>query len=196
MMDENFTAPNYTRTQDRKIDEFIGLCKGVLADNEFNEREKDTLIKWLNENQINDNQIKTIENTLKSNQNLDTQKSMLEKFIGYSMQKFGVMNASSSLPIETMILPISFQDKSFCLTGKFASAIGNRNVIENMIASKKGIIKKNVILDLDYLVIGEISTPDWKHSNSGRKIEKAVTYKEDSKTSIKIISEQQLLKYL
>ena len=195
-MDKDFTAPNYQRTQDRKIDEFVGLCKGVLADNEFNEAEKNTLIKWLHENKIDDIQIKKIYESLENNSSLSDLKKMLEKYIGYDMQSFGVMNASTSLPIETMLLPIDFKDKSFCLTGIFVSAIGNRKKLEKMISDKQGIAKERVTLDLNYLVIGEISNPDWKHSNSGGKIKQAIKYREENKTGIKIISEQQLLEYL
>lgn len=195
-MDKNFTTHNYQRTQDRKIDEFIGMCKGVLADNEFNEAEKNTLLKWLKENSINDIQIKKIHESFKNNTTLNDLKKMLEQYIGYDMQSFGIMNASTSLPIENMLLPIKFKNESFCLTGKFASAIGNRKIIEDMIKEKNGIIKSNVVLDLDYLVIGELGNPDWKHSNSGNKIKKALEYREENKTAIKIISEQQLLEYL
>jgi NAD-dependent DNA ligase len=195
-MDENFTAPNYQRTQDRKIDEFIGICKGVLADNEFNESENNTLIKWLNEKQINDLQVKEIQKNLTNNNDLKNLQDMLKRYIGYDMQEFGIMNASTSLPIEKMLLPIKFKDKSFCLTGKFASAIGNREKIASLIKDQNGIIKSNVILDLDYLVIGELGNQDWIHSNSGRKIEKALKYREKNKTGIKIISEQLLLEYL
>jgi len=195
-MDKDFTASNYQRTQDRKIDEFIGICKGVLADNEFNELERNTLMKWLNENRVNDIQIKKIYESFKNNTPLSDLKKMLEQYIGYNMQSFGIMNASTSLPIENMLLSIKFKNESFCLTAKFASAIGNRKAIEDMIKAKNGIIKSSVVLDLDYLVIGELGNADWIHSNSGRKIEKALRYREENKTGIKIISEQQLLEHL
>jgi len=193
---QNTTAYNYERTQDRKVDEFIGLCKGVLADDEFNESEKKTLLKWLEENKINDSQVKEIKQALQSNDNLDELKIKLSQYVGYELQEFGIMNASTSLPIEKMLLPIQFEGKSFCLTGKFSSAIGNRQKIYDIIKDKKGIEKSKVTLDLDYLVIGEIGNPDWIHSNSGRKIETAMRYRDERRTGLKIISEQQLLEYL
>ncbi len=195
-MKNDTTAYNYGRIQDRKIDEFIGLCKGVLADDEFNESEKKTLLKWLEENKVNDVQVKEIKQALQGNDNLDELKMKLSQYIGYELQEFGVMNASTSLPIEKMLLPIQFEGKTFCLTGKFSSAIGNRKKIYDIIEDKKGIAKSKVTLDLDYLVIGEIGNPDWIHSNSGRKIETAIKYRDERRTGLKIISEQQLLEYL
>ena len=175
-MDIKTTAYNYKRTQDRKIDEFIGLCKGVLADGEFNASEKNTLLKWLEENKVKDIQIEEIKQHLQNNNNLDELKNILSKYIGYELQEFGIMNASTSLPVEKKPLTIQFKNKSFCLTGKFSSAIGNRKKLEDLIEEKNGIIKSNVVLNLDYLIIGEIGNPDWIHSNSGRKIEKAIEY--------------------
>jgi len=195
-MDKHYVAQNYKRTQDRKVDEFIGLCKGILADNEINEAERDILIKWLNENKVNDAQIKKIYKALIGDVSLPFLKNILGEYIGYNMQQFDIMNASTSLPVEKGLLSIEFEGKSFCLTGKFTSAIGNRKVLENMIEERNGIIKPRVVLDLDYLVIGELSNPDWIHSNYGRKIEQALKYKEKYQIDLKIISEQQLLKYL
>lgn len=53
--------------------------------------------------------------------------------------------------------------------------------------------KKRLTLDVDYLVIGELGSTDWRHSTFGRKIETALKYQKESKSKVKIISEEQLL---
>ncbi|HAW32731.1 MAG TPA: hypothetical protein DCY03_32270, partial [Planctomycetaceae bacterium] len=42
---------NAARLNDRKIDELIGLCKGVLADGEVTQFEVEFLQNWLRNNQ-------------------------------------------------------------------------------------------------------------------------------------------------
>jgi NAD-dependent DNA ligase len=182
---------------DRNIDEFIGICKGVLADNEFNNHEKKYLIEWIENHNLYDNvAIKTIYYELKNTKDLDDLKNLLISFTGGNPPVKEIQSMSTQLPIETMLLPIKFENESFCLTGKFPSALGNRKVLEDEIELKGGICKKRVTLDLDYLVIGELGNNDWRHSNYGRKIENAMKIRENKNSKIKIISEKQLLKDL
>ena len=196
-MDKSFEYCNKEMINDRNIDEFIGLCKGVLADNEFNELEKEFLLNWLNSNDLSKHVIvENIFNELSHNENLDELKSILISFTGGSTPSTEINSMSTALPIEKMISTIKFDNTIFCLTGKFSSAYGNRKAIEEIIEAKKGVCKKRLTLDVNYLVIGELGNSDWKHSTLGRKIETALLYKKESKSNIKIISEEQLLRDL
>ena len=54
----------------------------------------------------------------------------------------------------------------------------------------------SVTLKTDYLVIGDLSSRDWKFSSFGRKIEKAIEYRDSGKSDVAIISEQMWLERL
>jgi len=197
-MDKSFHYCDSKRIEDKNIDECIGICKGVLSDNKFNEEEKQFLLGWIKKHNLaNHTIIKDIYLALNNkNNSLDDLKNMLISFTGGVVPSNEIKSMSTNTPIEKDLLSIVFKDKFFCLTGKFSSAIGNRKAIEDIIEEKGGHTKKTVTQDLDYLVIGEFGNDDWKHSTSGNKIEKAMRYRDSSYSNLKIISEEQLLKHL
>ncbi|AZV46878.1 hypothetical protein C3L23_06200 [Nautilia sp. PV-1] len=80
----------------------------------------------------------------------------------------------------------------FVLTGTFTS--GKRKDIENLIKQYGGKIQKDITKSTDYLVVGEVTTRDWKYGNYGTKIEKALEWKKQ--IPLKIIPEQVLMKSL
>ena len=196
-MDKSFTSINHERIIDKNINECIGICKGILSDNEFNEDEKKFLLDWIkSHNLVNHTIVKNVYLALNDkDKSLEDLKNILLTFTGGIAPSNEVRSMSSSLPIEKDLLSIEFKNKIFCLTGKFGSAIGNRKVIEDIIVDKGGVCKDTVTHDLNYLVIGEFASDDWIHSTSGRKIEKAMNYRANS-SNLKIISEEQLLKFL
>jgi NAD-dependent DNA ligase len=196
-MDKSFEYYDPQRIEDRKIDEFIGLCRGVLADNDFNKEEKNYLIDWIDKNKLTKhNTVGKLYKNLLSEATLDDLKNNLLTFIGGDSPSQEITSMSTKLPIEKLLAKIEFSNSIFCLTGKFSSAYGNRNAIKDIIVLKNGKCKDSVTMDLDYLVIGEFGNDDWRHSNYGRKIEKAIKYRENNQSKIKIISEKQLLEYL
>jgi NAD-dependent DNA ligase len=86
------------------------------------------------------------------------------------------VNLSTSLPFTRPIPEIVFPRCTFCLTGRFA--LGPRKECEKEIKSLGGVLSKNVTMKTEYVVIGSIGSEAWIHSNYGRKIEKAVEYRE------------------
>lgn len=197
-MDKSFQYVDSKRIEDKNINELIGICKGVLSDNKINEDEKKFLLDWIKKHNLaNYTLVKDLYLALNDkDKNLDDLKNTLIEFTGGMTPSNEIRSMSTSLPIEKDLLSIEFKDKKFCLTGKFASAIGNRKAIENIIVDKGGSCKETVTHDLDYLVIGEFANDDWKHSTSGNKIEKAMKYRDSTYSELKIISEEQLLKFL
>ena len=197
MINDEYYHFNRDRLKDRAIDEFVGICRGILADNKINNDEKNYLIEWLEKNRLTDEcPTKEIYHFLKSNKDLDKIKELLLGFVGGKPPSDEIINMSPQLVLDTLDEPIVFEGKSFCLTGVLASAYGHRKTLEDEIRALGGICKRNIILSLDYLVVGEFGTYSWQHSNYGRKIEKAIEIRERPNSKLKIISEADLLKNL
>lgn len=199
-MDKSFNICNYQKIIDKNVDECIGICKGILSDDEFKESEKNFLLDWIIKNELDkkDSMVKILFDELNnSNNTLDDLKEILIKFSGGVLTPSDeIKSMSTLLPIEKNLETIEFDNKSFCLTGKFSSAYGNRKAIENIIKDKGGEVKETVSQSLDYLVIGELGNTDWIHSTFGRKIQTALENKNKIYCQTKIISEQQLLSFL
>lgn len=87
---------------------------------------------------------------------------------------------------------IDISSSIFLLTGTFT--VGKRSQVKKLIEDFGGIVKdKSVTQDLDYLVVGEVTTQGWKYVDYGIKIKKALDLKKE-KYPISIIGEQTLMK--
>jgi len=82
---------------------------------------------------------------------------------------------------------ITFDGRSFCLTGMFEFSGGDRNQCEEAIRARGGICWQHPNHDLDYLVIGTFVEGSWAHEGYGRKIEKTLECKRTG-ANCKIIS--------
>lgn len=88
---------------------------------------------------------------------------------------------------------ISFEDKTFCFTGTMSEL--KRTMAEREVRSRNGLSQKVINTNLDYLVIGSISSPAWKFGKYGNKINKARNLiSEGAKT--KLVSEVSFMKAL
>ena len=191
-----FTKFNRKNIQDRQIDTLIGLSKGLSADGVVDQAEAEFLMSWLVQSrQASDNPI--IMNLL------DKVSSMLEdgildaeesaellnilRAISGESSELGELAKTTSLPIDNPLPSVIFNDNYFLFTGTFA--FGTRKQCKDVIESLGGLNTKNVTKSLNYLVLGTYVTDSWIHENFGRKIEKAVEYREAG-TPIAIISEE------
>ena len=194
-----YTRFNRKGIQDRQIDTFIGLCKGIVADGDVNQSEAEFLLTWLYQNrQASDNPV--IVNLLGKvsvmldDGVLDNEESfellgILRKVSGES-SVVGELTKTTSLPLNDPMSEIFFRDKSFLITG--TCAFGTRRECQEEIEKLGGFNAKSVTKSLDYLVLGTYVTDSWAHESFGRKIEKAVSYRE-SGVPIVIMSEEQWL---
>ena len=99
----------------------------------------------------------------------------LREILGGTIEQTGAADGlSTKLPLDR-VEKIVFRDKSFCCTGQFI--FGTRTACEKAIVDRGGSVCDAVRADLSYLVIGIMATHDWAHSTFGRKIEKAVEYR-------------------
>jgi len=186
---------NAARVSDRTVDELIGLSKGIIADGVVNDCEAAMLVNWLQQN------YELASDSFVVQQLARRISVILEDGIidaDERVELFDVLacitgnssgeTLSTSLPLNYPAPSVDFPERMFCLTGKFAS--GTRKFCQGLVSDLGGSAHKDVTLKTNYLVIGEIGSRDWIHSSYGRKIEKAVQYRDSSKSEIVILSEE------
>ena len=187
---------SFKRIDDRTVDELIGLCRGMAADEMVNLAEAKFLKSWLEANlsYTDDrlvNQLYRRVHEMLIDGILDQEEreellTLLKMFTGDVSPTEVAANMTSLLPIDQPQPVVEFPTMTFCITGRFA--YGPRRVCEEVIVERGGKIGKTVTLSTDYLVLGVISSRDWIHTSYGRKIEKAMDLRE-KEGRIAIISE-------
>jgi len=194
---------NLARRADRNIDELIGICKGVIADDVVSQKEAEFLLSWMESNQDAAHQwpanilyerirLHLSDGVLDESESTDLLNLIKQITGGESIET--VPSMSSTLPIDQPQPDIMFEDRLFCLTGAFT--VGTRDSVAKLIESKGGKCVKNPTLKTDYLIIGLIGSRDWIHSTHGRKIEEAVSMRDSGKSSISIVSEEHWIKFV
>lgn len=185
------------RIQDRLIDELIGICRGVIADGVIDESEAIFLGQWIeNHREVADRwpanivYARVTEMLLDGILTSDEQAELLATLrdLTGDVSPLQEPNRSTTLPITKPEPVVEFKGQNFCLTGKFV--FGSMVDCEDTIAEIGGNVMAQPTQETDYLVIGELCSPDWIHTTFGRSIERAVEL-ESKGTPIKIISERQ-----
>jgi len=194
-----FTKYNRKDIQDRQIDTLIGLSKGITADGKVVQAEAEFLQGWLIQNSASENPI--ILNLLDKvsvmleDGVLDSEESseLLDILHSISGDKseLGEVSKTSTLPVCSPPPQIEFTNKTFVFTG--TCAFGTRKDCQSAIESLGGINAKGITKRLDYLILGTYVTDSWVHESFGRKIEKAIEYRE-SGVPISIITEEHWLR--
>jgi NAD-dependent DNA ligase len=184
------------RIQNRLIDELIGISRGVIADGKVDESEAIFIGQWIeNHREIADRWpvnilYARIKEMLKDGiLNITEQKALLETLreITGGNSRYSESSKSTTLPLDHPEPEILFEGGKFALTGRFV--FGTTTECEDVIMELGGSIVAAPAGDTDYLVIGEMGSPDWVHSTFGRSIERAVELRE-SGHPISIVSEE------
>lgn len=191
-----FTKFNKKDIEERKIDTLIGLSKGLIADHKVNQPEAEFLLTWLIQNShstshpIIHNLLEKV-GTILEDGTLDKEESIelfsiLRKISGEESIT-GEISKTTNLPLCEPAPTVIFPEKTFLFTG--TCAFGTRKACEQATESLGAKISKNVTKSIDYLVLGTYVTDSWKHETFGRKIEKAMKYR-DAGIPISIITEE------
>ena len=189
--------------QDRHIDELIGICRGISADDKILTIEAQFLLKWIEDHRAYATQypfdilyIRLSEMLEDNILDIDEQRELLEtikSFTGDIKKDVPVPNKSTSLPL-TIPEPFLFiEGSTFVFTGIFT--VGSRKRCEEIVVELGGEMHKTIKKNTDYLVIGDIGSESWAHSTHGRKIEKALQYMKKG-IEIDIISEHHWIKHI
>lgn len=192
---EIFTKFNRKNIQDRQIDTLVGLSKGITADGKVDQAEAEFLQSWLMQNCHSENPIilnllskvtEMLEDGVLDEEESSELLGILHEISG-GKSAIGEISKTSTLPICSPPPKVEFSGKSFLFTG--TCAYGTRKQCQEAIESLGGINSKGVTKNLDYLILGTYVTDSWVHESFGRKIEKAMEYR-DSGVPLAIITEE------
>ncbi|WP_320409056.1 BRCT domain-containing protein [Candidatus Williamhamiltonella defendens] len=177
---------------------FEGLCKGILSDKELNDSEIKYLQWFLSKNdnlkknypgKIIYNIVKDIlQDSIVTEEEREFLRKTLISFTGCDIESGVVDGLATQLPID-IINKFNASGKTVCLTGEFI--YGKRSVCEQEIIRQGANVIGNVTKKLDYLIAGTMSSKNWRYTSHGRKIEKAVHYRDEKAIPLKIINEEQ-----
>lgn len=190
-----FTKYNRKNIDDRQIDTLIGLSKGMTADGRIDQAEAEVLLTWLvqsrqaTENPIILNLLEKISTFLEDGV-LDREEAndlfgVLRNIAGEE-SAIGELAKTTTLPLDDPLPEIEFPGRTFLFTG--TCAFGTRRQCQQAIEELGGINAAGVTKKLNYLVLGTYVTDSWAHENFGRKIEKAMVYR-DNGIPLAIVSE-------
>lgn len=173
-----------SRINNRQMDTLIGLAKGIVADGVVSQGEAEFLLSWLANNRYTDNVIidhlRDRVGTMLSDGLLDNNEqaelfNALSDFAG-DPGTMGELLRSATLPLDDPQPPVIFPGRTFLFTG--TCAYGTRKQCYVFINQRGGLSAQSVNRRLDYLVIGTYVAKSWMHESYGRKIEKAMEYRE------------------
>lgn len=180
----------------RDTSEMLGLAKGILFDGVVTEEEAMGLMNWADErpdfamawpgNVIYRRLRKIFDDGHASDEEREDLRALLEELVGEG-GTVGGETATTGLPLDDPVPIIELPDRVFAFTGRFA--YGTRKACEEAVRRNGGWVEPRVTKRTDFLVIGTFASRDWLHTNYGRKIEKAVAYR-DADGFLRIVSEE------
>jgi len=181
----------------RSCESLLGIAAGLVADGELNPKEVHFLSTWLSENPAlaeswpGEVVLKRVREVLVDGEITDDERAYLLETLtqllgGAFFSDGAVPTTSSQLPLDKDVI-VRIPDATFCFTGKFM--FGTRLSCERAIETRGGRIA-GINRSLDYLVIGELSSRDWKYSAYGTKIETAMRLKAEG-NPVSVVSEGQ-----
>ena len=191
----NAPSSDHNMIGDTHVSTLLGLCRGLIADGELDEKEATTLEDWLilsrgfMNNPCFDAVLERLKNHKRteglSDSELGQLLQLLSGIVG-GRTEVGECLRTSELWLDDPFPEVVFADRVFCFTGRFT--YGSRNKCENAVRSRGGTCSNTPTRKTNYLVIGSYAEESWTHSSFGRKIEKAVRMR-DKGQGLKIISE-------
>ena len=180
---------------DKSIENLLGLCGGLVADQHLNDHEIFFLRNWLDDhalirdcwpaNVLGDRVLSVLADGVINDDERSDLLGTLNQLLGSPHEIGTSSGVSSSLPV-TPGAVVSYP-AFFCLTGKFVT--GTRSKCEDLVVRCGGTPESDVTLKTNYLVIGDLASRDWKFSSFGRKIERAMDLREKGQ-QISILSEE------
>lgn len=182
MSDNQISNYNKAAVTRRGVDEFLGLCKGIIADGSVCEAEAKFLLNWLEANPLVQTEFPISRLYPRLSEMLaggtlteaDAQPllALLQSVTGEQGQQAAV-NMSTASAFDNPQPRLNIAGEVYCLTGDFA--FGSRKAVKNYIETLGGTVSdKTVLASGCILVVGCKGSDAWLHSTHGSKIKDAV----------------------
>jgi hypothetical protein len=191
-------AFNRARRIERDISEMLGLVKGVLGDGAVTTSEAELLRDWIEShpdarstwpiNRIHERLELIFEDGRVDEGERIELADLLQSIVGGQAGIIVGSDAASELPVDKPTPAMRWNGSIFVFTGKFA--YGPRKACEGEVVRLGGRCSSTITKSTGYVIIGTFGSRDWIHTSFGRKIEKAVKYR-DSGCDLSIVSEDQ-----
>ncbi|MDM0109829.1 NAD-dependent DNA ligase [Variovorax sp. J22R24] len=162
----------------------VGIVQGLLADKALNDDEIHFLNGWLHGaqdvalswpgNVIHAQVQSALADGIVTAEERAHLVDTLQQLLGGKLDEVAEASFVTELAIDR-VEGIEVEGKLFCFTGDFV--FGPRKICEQAIERRGGLVS-SVTKKLDYLVIGGLGSPEWKHGSFGTKIEKAMQHKQ------------------
>lgn len=205
-LDKNGQLPkgfHFANNEIKAINTLYGIILGMTSDGVITDQEIYFLSLWLNDNQeftrsFPLNAVKHRVSAILEDGKITEEErvdfyQMLSQIVGGTIEDTGAAAGNSTQYGVDEPDSIQFENASFCFTGAFVT--GTRNTCEQLVIAKGATTIASVNKSLNYLVIGSLASRDWIGSSHGRKIEKAMHYKETG-SPILIIHEETWQKFI
>lgn len=187
----------------KTMETLLGICRGLIADNQLTDQEIVFLDTWLRDNEpllhdwpasvIRERVNAILADGIITTEEADDLKDTLAALVGdTSLTAGAVSETATRLPVNS-VRTLPFEGRLFCLTGKFV--YGTRQRCEQAVLDRGARVAAAITTNLDYLVIGTLASRDWAHTSYGRKIEKAVEYQQKGYPLL-IVSEEDWTRHL
>jgi NAD-dependent DNA ligase len=187
---------NRARRAERDLSEMLGLAKGLLADGIVTDDEAALLANWAAKHPDATEQwpVSILKARLDrvfedGKVDEDERRDLSELLASIVGGTAGIMvgeDAATVLPLDDPTPDLTWTGSVFVFTGKFA--FGPRADCERQVIKLGAACERTITHRTRYLVIGTFGSRDWVHTSFGRKIEKAVQYRDDGH-SLAIIAE-------
>ena len=181
---------------DRQIDQLIGLAQGIVADGIVNQAEAETLQNWLRANQTTDNpyvsrlldQVERLleDGVLDDDEGRELHDALMNWTGGGGAD--GEESTTASLPLDPAPRVVPIAGNIFVFTG--TGVFGTRRVMQDATIRAGGTVEGNITMQTNFVVLGTYVTPAWAHQSFGRKIEKAMEYRDRKGTGVQIVHEE------
>ena len=170
---------------ERDIQQMLGIAQGILMDGVVDDAEVEHLTRWCEKhpdavsgwpgNHIYRRLRLIMEDGIVDDIERADLSAILKGLVGGTL---GLHDESTpaSLPLDDPVPEVFLKDGHFVFSGKFA--FGPRTVCASETIAAGGRCHNNIVVKTDYLVLGTFGSRDWKFGSFGRKIEKAVDYRE------------------
>lgn len=181
---------------DRQIDQLIGLAQGVLADGIVSQAEAEMLQSWLRLNHRTDNpyvsrlldQVERVlaDGVLDEDEGRELHDALMSWTGGGGTD--GEESTTASLPLDPDPRTVRIAGNIFVFTG--TGVFGTRKMMQDATIRAGGTVERSITMRTNFVVLGTYVTPAWVHQSFGRKIERAMDYRDRKGTGVQIVHEE------